>query len=280
VPGQQVPQGTRPVTRSELVVRFRALGVREGAILMVHTRMSALGWVVGGEDALVLALVDVLGPAGTLAAYAGWDADPFHLASWPDDWQRAYQAELPPYDPAVTAANHGHGRLPERIRTWPGAVRGEHPEQNLVAVGPRAAWLVSPHPFDDACGPDTPLARLVEAGGQVLMLGAPLETLTLLHHAEALADVPNKRRVTYRMPILRDGVTVWVELHDIDTSLGAFPYERVVPDGVDAFEVIAREALEAGVGTAGRVGEAECYLFDAASLVRFAVGWMEDRFRS
>lgn len=267
------------MTRSEIAGGLRRLGVLEGGVLMVHTRMSALGWVVGGEETVVLSLLDVIGPSGTLAAYAGWDENPYHLAAWPEHWRRAYEAELPGYDSTISVADHDVGRIPERIRTWPGAARGEHPEANLVALGPRAAWLVSPHPFDEAFGEGTPLSRLVEAGGQVLMLGAPLGTLTLLHHAEALADVPNKRRVSYQMPVLRNGERVWVELHDIDTSsTGAFPYELVLPAGADSFEVIAREALDAGIGVAGRVGESTSHLFDASELVRFAVRWIEDRF--
>jgi aminoglycoside 3-N-acetyltransferase len=247
---------------------------------MVHTSMSALGWVVGGEDTVVLSLLDVLGPRGTLAAYAGWDENPYHLAAWPEHWRRAYEAELPAYDPGISVADHDVGRIPERIRTWPGATRGEHPEANLVALGPRAAWLVCPHPFDEAYGEGTPLARLVEADGQVLMLGAPLGTLTLLHHAEAIADVPKKRRVSYRIPVLRNGERVWVDVHDIDTSsTGAFPYERVVPAGGDSFEVIAREALGRRVGATGNVGESTSHVFDAPGLVRFAVRWIEDRFK-
>ena len=247
---------------------------------MVHTSMSAIGWVVGGEDSIVLALLDAVGPAGTLAAYAGWDEDPYHLAAWPENWRRAYEGELPPYDASISVADHENGRVPERIRTWPGAVRGEHPEANFVALGPRAAWLVSPHPFDEAYGPGTPLARLVEAEGQILMVGAPLGTVTLLHHAEALADVPNKRRVTYRMPVVEDGASVWRTFHDIDTSAeGAFPYADVTGQD-DAFEVIAREALAAGCGVTGRVGDAESHLFEARQLLTFAVAWLEARFGS
>jgi aminoglycoside 3-N-acetyltransferase len=170
------------------------------------------------------------------------------------------------------------GRLAERIRTWPGAVRGPHPESGFVAIGPRAAWIVAPHDDDDAFGPGTPLARLVEADGQVLMLGAPLETVTLLHHAEAIADVPDKRRVRYEMPVMVDGVRVWRTYEDIDSSEGAFDYDRLGFGDVDAFEVIARDALAAGVGAGGPVGMSASHLFPAPALVRFAVRWMEERF--
>jgi aminoglycoside 3-N-acetyltransferase len=148
---------------------------------------------------------------------------------------------------------------------------------NFVGLGPRAAWIVSPHGFDNATGPGTPLARLVEAGGQVLMLGAPLGTLTLLHHAEALADVPVKRRVTYRMPVPRDGKPIWVEFNDLDTSQGAFPYRDIVGKE-EEFEVIAKQAMAAACGVTGRIGDATSYLFEADRLVAFAVDWLESHF--
>jgi aminoglycoside 3-N-acetyltransferase len=239
---------------------------------MVHTRMRALG-----PDTVVAALREAVGPDGTLMAYAGWDQDPYHLPEWPADIAEAALAELPPFDPATSEAKRDHGRLPERMRTWPGAVRGPHPEASMVAIGPMAEWLVAPHAFDHPHGENTPFSRLCEAGGRVLMLGAPLDTITLLHHAEALADAPNKRRVTYRMPILDDAATVWREIEDIDSAEGAFDYERVVEG--DAFEAIATDALQAGIGVEGRVGRSTSYLFDADRLVRFGVVWLESRFR-
>jgi aminoglycoside 3-N-acetyltransferase len=131
--------------------------------------------------------------------------NPYDLHTWPPEWQRAYLEEVPPFDPVVSEAVHEHGRLPERIRTWPGARRSGHPEANIVAVGARADWITKTHPSDDGYGAGSPLARLVEARWQVLLLGAPLNTITLLHHAESLADVPDKRRVAYQMPIVKEG---------------------------------------------------------------------------
>lgn len=279
--------GVTPVGRTRLAAEVRALGVRPGGVLMVHARVSALGWVVGGTGAVVLALLDALGPEGTLMAYAGWEDDPYDMETWPAAWRAAYEAELPPFDPRTAEAVHANGRLPERIRTWPGALRSGQPEAGMVVLGRRAAWMVADHPMDDAYGPGSPLAKLVEADGQVLMLGAPLSTITLLHHAEATARVAGKRRVVYRMPLLVEGRLVWREFHDIDTASGAFPYERVAADiaatpGIgpdqDPFEAIARQALAAGIGSEGRVGAAASALFPARALHQFAEAWLEARF--
>jgi aminoglycoside 3-N-acetyltransferase len=273
--------GHQPVVRSRLAGQLRALGVGRDpdAVVMVHCRMSALGWVVGGAETVVEALRDAVGPGGTLLAYTSWqDAPPYQLRDWPASWREAYLAEQPAFDPARAEADRGNGRLAEKLRTWPGAVRSRHPDVSFAAVGPRAAWLVADHPFDDPHGPGSPLARLVEAGGQVLLLGAPLDTMTLLHHAEALARVPGKRRVTYQMPILVDGDTVWRTFDDVDTEHGALPYEQVVGPGEDPFAVIVAAMLAAGVGHAGPAGDGTAHLFDARAALGFAVAWMEERF--
>jgi aminoglycoside 3-N-acetyltransferase len=187
------------VTRSRLTADLRELGVREGGIAMVHTRMSAIGWVVGAAETVVLALRDALGPEGTLMAYASWEEHAYHEGERPQEHLDGYRAEPPAFDLATSEAARDHGRVPERVRTWPGARRSFHPEASVVAVGPRAGWLVEPHPDDDGYGARSPFARLVEAGGQVVMLGAPLDTVTLLHHAEAIARVPGKRMTTIRV---------------------------------------------------------------------------------
>ena len=239
---------------------------------MVHTRMSALGWVIGGSETVVRALLDALGPSGTLMAYASWADHVYAISDWPEEHRAAYRAEPPRWDPATGEVDPDYGRIPERLRTWPGALRSVHPEASVVAVGPQAAWLTAVH--EDGYGAGSPFARLVEAGGDVLMLGAPLETVTLLHHAEAIASAPGKRTVTYEIA-LADGTTR--SYTDIETSGGAYPYSSLGLEA-DEFEVIARDALAAGVGVRGTVGAAECHLFPAAELVEFAVAWIEARF--
>ena len=239
---------------------------------MVHTRMSALGWVVGGSEPEVRGLLDALGPGGTLAAYASWADHVYTLEDRPEEYRSAYRAEPPRWNPATGEVDPDYGRIPERVRTWPGTLRSAHPEASVVALGQHAESLTAEH--EDGYGAGSPFARLIEAGADVLMLGAPLETVTLLHHAEAIASAPGKRTVTYEIA-LADGTTR--SYTDIETSGGAYPYESLGLEA-DEFSVIARDALAAGIGVRGQVGSAECHLFPAADLTRFAVGWIDERF--
>jgi hypothetical protein len=110
--------------------------------------------------------------------YVSWQDHVYHASDWPPEYRDAYVADPPVFDVATGEAARDHGRIPERLRTWPGAQRSDHPEASVVAVGARADELTRDHPHDDAYGPDSPFARLVAAEGQVLMLAAPLETIT------------------------------------------------------------------------------------------------------
>ncbi len=285
-----IAAGLPPITRSRLVNDLAALGVAAGDVLMVHARLSAIGWVVGGSGTVVRALLDAIGPDGTLMAYAGWEDDTYDLEDLPPTWQAAYRTELPPFDRRTSEGVKENGALPERIRTWPGAERSRQPEASIVALGAKAAWITADHPWDEPYGAGSPLAKLVASDGKVLMLGAPLDTITLLHHAESTAKVADKRRIRYQMPILEDdGTVTWRTIHDINTSIGAFPYESVADEiaatpgmqpGDAEFAAIARQALAAGIGVSGRVGTGQSYLFPAAPLHAFAERWLEQRFGS
>ena len=266
------------VTRSQLAKNLESLGLRPGGAVMVHCRMSALGHVVGGAETVVSALLDAMGPEGTLMAYTGWqDEPPDDLDALDEETRRAYLDEHPAYDPRVALSRRDHGRVPEALRTWPGALHSGHPEAGVAAIGPLAGELTASHPYDDAYGAGTPYARLVELGGQVGMVGAPLESATLVHHAEAIARVPGKRRVGYHYPVFEGGERVWRTLSDIDTSEGALPYERITGEE-DYIGYIARSALADGVGRSGPVGEGKAYLFEARDLVAYAVRWIESNF--
>jgi aminoglycoside 3-N-acetyltransferase len=266
-----------PITRTQLIEQIEILGLQPGSVVMVHCSLSSLGYVVGGADTVVTAIFDLLGPAGTLVAMTGWEHDASGFDELPTALQDAYRRDPPAFDPEVSEAAREYGRLPERIRTWPGARHSFHPECRFSAIGAQAEWITKDQPWDHPYGPKSPLAKLVEADGYSLLLGAPLETLTVLHLAEELASVLDKKTVRYKAPIKTASGIEWREVEDIDTTHGAFPYERVVGDR-DSFEVMAEEALAAGIGTRGRVGESQSHLFPAADLVRFGIAWIEKRF--
>lgn len=248
-------------TRWSLEFELKQLGVKEGDVLMVHAGLRALGPVRGGAAEVVRALQASVGPQGTLVAYV--DFEPFFDT---DDEEEV--ARMPEFDPLTARAALDHGVLHETMRTWPGAMRSAHPDAGVVAIGERAQWFVEPHPFLYGYGPGTPFERVVQAGAKVLMLGAPLDTITLLHYAEHMATIPDKRVLRYRR-LMPGGK--WMEFEEFDTG---DPVSEKLP--LNCFELIAEEYLRSGgKGMDGKVGAARAVLLDAWDLVDFGVKWIE-----
>lgn len=258
-----------PYTRSQLAQALRSVGVETGQLLMLHSSVKAVGPVMGGPNTILQAVFDALGASGTLMMYVGWEDIPDYVHELPADARQVYYDEHPPFDPLTARAVRANSVLAEFLRTWPGAARSLNPEKSMVAVGAQAAFLTDAHPLDYGYGDGTPLARLAENGGAVLMLGAPLDNITLLHYAEYRAKLRHKAVIRYECPILRDGERVWVEMED---------YETGEPHDDYSFDEIARAYLALGRGRSGTVGDAAAFLFDAADLVEFAVQWLEARF--
>jgi aminoglycoside 3-N-acetyltransferase len=139
----------------------------------------------------------------------------------------------------------------------------------MVAVGAQAAHITQDHPINYGYGAGSPLSKLAALGGSVLVLGSPLNRITLLHYAEYCANLRHKRVIHYQCPILQDGKKVWVDVEDYNTG---DPHDNYT------FEQIAHAYLAQGSGQRGTIGSAESYLFDAADLTRFAIDWLEMRF--
>jgi aminoglycoside 3-N-acetyltransferase len=237
------------------------LGVRQGDLLMVHGSMRSVGPVVGGVNVVVQAMFDVIGAEGTLAAYV--DFEPFYEEN--DD-----PSHIPVFDKRIAQAARDHGILHETLRNWPGALRSDHPDAGVVAIGPLGQWITADHPFQYGYGMGSPFDKIVQANGRVLMIGAPLDTITLLHYAEHLANIPGKRIHRYRRLMPGEHAPVWIDFEEFDTRE---PVNDLLPE--NCFERIVIDHLAAGQGRRGTVGEATSFLFEGPSVVRFGVDWLQ-----
>ena len=260
-------------SRDALVRDLRGLGVAPGDVLMVHASLRGLGPVEGRAEGVVLGLDDAVGPEGTVMMVLGasnpWD----WVNQRPEEEREELLADAEPFDCLTTPALGEVGVLAEELRRMPGTVVSDHPEGRFAARGRLAEALIRDVPWDDYYGPGSPLARFVAAGGKVLRLGADLETVTVLHYAEYLADVPGKRRVRRHCRVkTASGASVRV-VDCLDDEHGIVDYE-----GPDYFGVILQEYLASGAARQGRVGSAVSELIDAEDLTSFATRWLARHF--
>ena len=262
-----------PTNRRALAEDLRRLGLRPGDTVMVHASLKAIGPIVGGPDMVHRAILDAVGPQGTMLMVVGWAESTYHFPTLPPAVQRAVRAHLTGFDPATARSHREVGVLAECFRSWPGVRRGSHPDSSFAADGRLADRLTADQPLNDGYGPGSPLDKLCAVDGRVLLLGSPFDSVTLLHHAEILAEIPDKRRVRYPAPMLENGETVWIEIEDYDTDNGIVPWSG--PEHY--FACIVQDFIAAQPPPTGSVGTARAHVLDARALVAFAVEWMERR---
>ena len=227
--GNRMTEPFTPLDRPTLVAQLRALGIEGGEVLLVHTSFRAIRPITGGPDGLIDALLEALGPTGTLV-----------MPSWPassDD----------PFDPSRTPVAPDLGTVAEHFRRRPETARSPHPHA-FAACGPAAhEILADPLPIPPHCH-ESPVGRVFDLDGRVLLLGVDHDANTTIHLAEDLAGVP------YGIP---HSATLF------DESGAAHRFEFIEPDHccrrfTHVGDWLGRAGLEsegpAGRGAAGRTG--------------------------
>jgi aminoglycoside 3-N-acetyltransferase len=219
-----------------LVGQLHALGVRPGDILVVHTAFSKVKPIDGGPQGLIEALLGAIGPRGTLVMPSFSDEDdvPFDVSAAPC---------------------RGVGVVADTFWRLPGVRRSDNPHA-FAAIGPAAAELVADHPLDVPHGLDSPIGRVYEMDGQVLLLGVGHDANTTIHLAENLAGV--RYRLPHHVTVRRDGRLTRVDYAEVDHCCENF---ALMDEWLDA----------AGIQRRGRVGQAQARLARSRTIVAAAL---------
>jgi aminoglycoside 3-N-acetyltransferase len=182
------------VILESLTRQLLALGVQPGGVLLVHCALSRVKPVAGGPAGLIAALRAALGPGGTLV-----------MPSMSDDDER-------PFDPRASPCPW-LGIVADTFWRMPGVLRSDNPH-TFAALGPSAAHITAPHPLDVPHGHDSPVGRVYDLDGQVLLLGIDHTANTTIHLAENLAGVRYRRQTS--LTILQDGRPARFQYAEID----------------------------------------------------------------
>lgn len=255
----------RPHTVDSLAKDFRRLGLEEGMTVIVHSSLSSLGFVCGGPVAVVQALMKTVTYDGILVMPT-FSADYSDPSQWenppvPESWWPVIRQEMPAYDPAYTPT-WKMGKIVEVFRTMPGVIRSRHPTFSFAAWGREAKAIIEGHSLDFPLGEQSPLARIYERDGRVLLIGVGYDNNTSFHLAEHRLGT---RQVHVEgAPMIVDGERRWVTYRDIQLM-------------TERFEELGSDFEGTGAVRVSRVGPGEVRLFPQRAAVDFALEWFRGR---
>jgi aminoglycoside 3-N-acetyltransferase len=261
----------KTVTHKRLVTDLRALGVPSGRPVLVHGSLSRIGPVKGGAETVIKALLDVLGPSGTLVTGAGTPENSLtsrafqvSTAGLTPQQVAEFCATMPAFDRATTTTSIG--AIAEALRTTSGARRSAHPQSSFVAVGRQARALMAGHRVKCHLGESSPLAKLYELDALVLMLGVSYQACSAFHLAEYRYSKSPQMRV-YSCVVKKWGRPRWMKYWDVALDDGDFEtignhLENVLKDQ--------------GKMVSGRVGRAASCLVPLRLAVDLAGEWMAE----
>jgi len=239
------------LTDNFLISQLLDLGVDKCSALMLHVSLRKMGPLPGGAEALLDLLEQLLPEDSAIVMPLG--AEPGG-----------------PFNAKTTPAEKEIGALAEIFRCRKGTRVNDHVAGRFAVKGRLGKMLLNPTPRNDYLGPGSLLERFTRINGSVLRIGADLDTVTLTHYAEYLANIPNKRRVTREYLHSKHGVQY---IESLDDSDGIVSWDKG-----DYFSQILIDYLKEGRAKVGMVGNAVAELLSADDFVRYAVRWLESNF--
>ncbi|MDO4466578.1 MAG: AAC(3) family N-acetyltransferase, partial [Bacillota bacterium] len=259
-----IERSIKPYSKEDIKIDLEQLGVKKGDVVLVHSSLSRIGWVIGKEIALIQALIETVGEEGTIvmpSQSGDWTSpDYWQAPPVPKEWIEKIKRELPAYDPLYTPTRE-MGRIADAFFRYPGTIRSSHPQVSFSANGKLAKFITDDHALRFGLGKESPLQKLYDLDAKVLLLGVGYDRCTSMH----LAEAKQKYLLTETQGSMLD--SGWTE------------FEEIVYDDSD-FEQIGLTFEKEKPVSRGMIGQAFSRLFPIRSVVDFATEWMDKNRKS
>lgn len=254
------------VLKNDIKKALVEIGVAAGQTIMVHTALSKLGFVCGGAQTVIEALMETVGADGTIMMPTqSWkNLDPETGVHWqePKEWWQLIRDNWPAYDKDITPTDT-MGIVAETFRKWKGVLRSDHPARSVAAWGKNAAYLTGNHDLSNIFGDGSPIGKLYELDSFVLLMGVDYDKNTSLHLADARAVYPSKHNCIEHSAVIENGRRVWKA------------YETLFVDGEDFIEIGKAFEAQRKVNKV-MLGNGELRFMRQRELVDFAVDWIQN----
>lgn len=246
-------------SKEEIRQQLETLGIQKGMVLLIHADTRRLGYLIGGEQVLIEALMDIVGYEGTIImpTFTPQMADPScqkkHIS-------RAYWQEVRdhamPFDKKLTPPKNCDPLVHQFLRNE-GVVRSYHPLYSFAAWGKYAKLICDKHPLHFGLSKESPLGKIAEFNGYVVMLGCEYEECCLFQLARYQGELPIR---IISAPIENNHKTVWKDMLELDYN-------------TKNFSEIGEVMEERSIVKTSYIGNGRCRFFSAREAVTLATAY-------
>ncbi|WP_033542373.1 aminoglycoside N(3)-acetyltransferase [Planococcus sp. CAU13] len=249
-------------SKNSLKQQLAEHGIQRGDQIMLHSSLKSMGWIAGGAQAVVEALMETVTADGTIVmpSQSADNSDPVYWMEppIPENWHQQLRDNLPAYDPYLSALR-GMGKIAECFHRHPDTIRSPHPAHSFMAWGKDAAEWMRDHPLEDSFGEGSPLAKMMQSDIKILFIGVGFDSCTALHYAEFMQD--SRSTSPQGAAVMVNGERVWQRFDCVDMDSDRFP--EIAKDYPGKIQI-------------GRLGQAETKLVAMRPLVEFGTGWLKE----
>lgn len=175
------------VSKEDIEFALRELGLKRGEIVGVHSSLSSFGYVEGGADTVIDALLEVVRREGTIVMPThSTNLAKVKLGSKGVAAGALWLYQILLYNRKETPCSTGV--IPETFRKRKGVMRSLHPVFSVAAIGPKAEEIVE-------AGSENVLKawkKLLGLEGYILLIVVDLGVCTPMHLAEELVVLPER----------------------------------------------------------------------------------------
>ncbi|MEM3696002.1 MAG: AAC(3) family N-acetyltransferase [Candidatus Bathyarchaeia archaeon] len=173
------------ISKEDIKAGLKKLGLKKGDIVGVHGSLSSFGYVEGGADTVIDALLEVVGKGGTIVMPThSSNLEKVELSLEEKAAGVSWLFKILPYNQKETPCTTGI--IPETFRKRKGVIRSQHPSLSIAAIGPKAKEITSAGDGRSLDG----WKVVYELDGYILLIGVGLEICTAMHLAENMVQLP------------------------------------------------------------------------------------------
>ena len=248
-------------SKETLKKQLHTLGIKAGDNLMVHSSLKSMGWIAGGAQAVVEALMETITAEGTIVmpAQSADNSDPIYWMNppVPENWHQPIRENLPAFDPYLSELR-GMGKIAECFHRQHQTIRSPHPSHSFIALGKRAAEWMREQPLEESFGKGSPLEKMMQDHVKILLIGTGFDSCTALHYSEFMQE--NRISSPQGAAVSENGQRIWRTYDCVDMDSDRFP--ELVKD-------------YPGQITEGTLGQATVKLVEMRPLVEFGIEWLQ-----